>query len=213
MNIQNPLARRHRAIVLIAVLLAAVVGWAAAVGLSQSVVRPEGLTRVLRGMVLIKGGMLVGAVTLVFRRLGREVARRPRAGYTVGMAVTGFAMGVLWSLSFIGLGSGLFYTGLVVSFWAVSWDREMLGGWKVLEASDVGRASHTLDDSVAKQPDLTTHQEEPTQEQGDDGSFPRPHEPAGDGAEHQENQRPRQPDHQNRHPRPKPVPAGVTPGA
>jgi len=129
---------------LFAVVVSIVAGWALATSLADPVARPEGLTRVLRGMVLIKGGMLAGAVALAFRRLGRILARRPAVGYTVGMAVTGFAAGVLWSLSFIGLGSGLFYLGFLVALWAVSHDQAMLRGWKASENSEE-RASNALE--------------------------------------------------------------------
>lgn len=206
-------ATRHQGILVLGVLIAAAVGWVAATSLAESVVRPDGLTRVLRGMVLIKGGMLAGAVILVFRRLGREVGRRSRWGYTVGMAVTGFAVGVLWSLSFIGLGSGLFYLGLLVALWAVSWDREMLRGWKGSEPSDVTRGAHALDDSVAEQADSPAHDDEPAQEEDGHGSFTGPHEPQGNGAHDQEDSRPRQTDHQRGHQGSDPVPAGVAPGA
>ena len=125
----TPPARRNRAILLAAAVLSVIAGWIVAVALSTPVPRPDGLTRVLRGMVSIKGAIFAGAVGLAFWRMGRAINLRPTVGYIAAMALSGFAVGVLWSLSFLGVGSGLFWFGLLVALWGVSRDREMLQGW------------------------------------------------------------------------------------
>ena len=127
---ENSRARKNRSVLLFCVVVSIVAGWALATALSVPVVRPDGLSRVLKGMVLIKGGMMIGAVALVFSRFGRLIATRSTVGYIVGTVLSGFAVGVLWSLSFIALGSALFYIGLLLSIWALSWERVLLEGWR-----------------------------------------------------------------------------------
>lgn len=126
MPVQNPHSGRDRAVLFAATVLSLVAGWGVAQALSEPVVRPEGLKRVLRGMVLIKGGMFAGVAGLVFRRNGQMIGRVSKRGYTVATGVMGFAVGTLWSLSFIGPASGLFYLGLLLALWALSRDGELL---------------------------------------------------------------------------------------
>jgi hypothetical protein len=86
------------------------------------------LARLLRAMVLIKGAIAAVAATLIFRRLGSGVGLRPALGYATGLGMTCAALGWLWGLSGLFIGSVLFYAGLILCFAVASRDPSLLGG-------------------------------------------------------------------------------------
>jgi hypothetical protein len=86
------------------------------------------LTRLLHGMVLIKGVIALAAAVLVFRRLGAPVDGRVLAGYAGGLALTSAALGWLWGLTAMLAGSALFYVGLIAASAAASRDPLLLPG-------------------------------------------------------------------------------------
>lgn len=86
------------------------------------------LTRLLRGMVMIKGLIALAAVALVLRRLGGAVSGRALAGYAGGLALTFAALGWLWGLSAMLVGSILFYGGLGIAGAAAARDPLLLPG-------------------------------------------------------------------------------------
>jgi hypothetical protein len=170
-------------------------------------------------MVMIKGGILTGAVGLAAWRVGRPIDRRSTVAYVVAVAVSGFAVGGLWSLSFLGLGSGLFWLGLLVAGWGVSQDRAMLRGWPVgrpeatPDSGSVGSGvGAALDRPAPEHPEPLSHQDQPEQEQAGQGSFSGAGEPQRNGHEEDESDRTSQTDHQRRHSGAESVPAGVASG-
>ena len=70
------------------------------------------LARLLHGMVLIKGLIGLAVAGLVWWRLGRPVADGLAAGYAGAVAISAAALGWLWGLHLIALGSIAFYAGL-----------------------------------------------------------------------------------------------------
>jgi hypothetical protein len=75
--------------------------------------REPDLIRLLRGMVLIKGTIVLAAAALVWWRLGRPLAPDLAARYVAALCVSADAVAWLWGLHLIPLGSGVFYLGLL----------------------------------------------------------------------------------------------------
>jgi hypothetical protein len=86
------------------------------------------LAVLIRGMVMIKGLILAAAVAAVAWRLGRPTQAPLVAGYVLSLAVSAAALGWLWGLSLIPLGSALFYTGLVAALVVAHRDRGFFDG-------------------------------------------------------------------------------------
>jgi hypothetical protein len=86
------------------------------------------LTRLLHGMVLIKGVIALAATGLIFRRLSTAVDARVLAGYAGGLGLTFAALGWLWGLTTMLVGSVLFYGGLLAAGVAASRDPRLLAG-------------------------------------------------------------------------------------
>ena len=78
-------------------------------------IAPE-LSRLLHGMVLIKGLIGLAGGALVFWRLGRPIARPLAARYIASLCLSAAAVAWLWGLQLILLGGVLFYAGLVGLF-------------------------------------------------------------------------------------------------
>lgn len=86
-------------------------------GLALTQVAPEiqrepELTRLLHGMVLIKGSIGLAIAGLVWWRIGRPLAESLAVRYGASMAITFGAVGWLWGLNLVALGSLVFYAGL-----------------------------------------------------------------------------------------------------
>lgn len=115
------------------VLIAGLVG-GAALGLSLTValagplaVEAE-LARLLRFMVGVKALILLGAAALVLMRLRGPVTRRALLGYAGSLSLSAGALGWLWGLSSLALGSLLFYGGMVLAFRVASADPLLMQG-------------------------------------------------------------------------------------
>jgi hypothetical protein len=80
------------------------------------------LTRLLRGMVLIKGAIALAGSALVFTRMRRPVTRPALAGYAAGFALTFASLGWLWGLSGLLTGSLVFYAGLAMVIFSAARD-------------------------------------------------------------------------------------------
>lgn len=105
-------AGRRRLVLALAVLLTLV----AALALSRWLaplpsVEPD-LLRLLRAMVLIKGLIALGAAGLVWWRLGRPIGSGLAMRYTAALCLCAGALGWLWGLHLVLLGSLGFYAGL-----------------------------------------------------------------------------------------------------
>jgi hypothetical protein len=72
------------------------------------------LLRLLRGMVILKGIIGLGALTLIFWRMGRPVQAGLWTAYMVAGVLVPVAVTWLWSLHMIPVGSLFFYCGLAI---------------------------------------------------------------------------------------------------
>lgn len=72
---------------------------------------PE-LSRVLRGMALIKAALVLLAISAIFWRCSWSLSRGPGAGYVLGVVLMAFATAVIWQLSHLAAAAGLFHLGL-----------------------------------------------------------------------------------------------------
>jgi len=86
------------------------------------------LAMLIRGMVLIKGLILAAAAAGVLWRLGRPAPVPTVLGYTVSLGVSATALGWLWGLSLIPLGSALFYGGIIGALVVAHKDRGFFDG-------------------------------------------------------------------------------------
>lgn len=105
------LSAPRRALVL-AVPAAGLLGLALAALLAPPSAAAPDLVRLLHGMVLIKGLILLAAAALVWWRLGRPAAAGVAAGYLGALALSAAALGWLWGLHLMLAGAVPFYGGL-----------------------------------------------------------------------------------------------------
>jgi len=108
--------------------LAACLGIALMVAFAGPVQQAPELARLLHAMVMIKGLILAAAVAAIVWRLGRPAATPIVLGYTVTLGTSTAALGWLWGLSLIPLGSALFYGGLLGAFITATRDRHFFDG-------------------------------------------------------------------------------------
>ena len=80
------------------------------------------LAGLVRSMVLVKGLILLAALSLVTWRLSRPVARRHLVGYMSSLGVSAAALAWMWSLNSIPVAAALFYGGLIACFYTASRD-------------------------------------------------------------------------------------------
>lgn len=97
----------------VAVLLSAALVLAITLAFVPPAQREPDLTRLLRGMVLIKGAIGLAAAALVWWRLGKPLTQGLAARYIGALCVSAGAVAWLWGLHLIPLGSGVFYLGLL----------------------------------------------------------------------------------------------------
>ena len=71
------------------------------------------LTRLLRFMAVIKGGMALGALGAVLWRLGSDVSAGRFVTYGTCCAVMAAGPGLIWGMAHVGLGALLLHGGLV----------------------------------------------------------------------------------------------------
>jgi hypothetical protein len=101
-------------------------GCAISVGITAYLGDPSGftndlaLTRLLRGMALIKGAMALAAVAVVLWRFGRPVAMPVAAGYLLGSWVLVGSTMLVWQLTWIPAAAVLFHVA-GLSMLLVSW--------------------------------------------------------------------------------------------
>jgi hypothetical protein len=102
-----------RAVLLMVCVVAALGGLA--VGHPERLLQtdPE-LARLLRGMALIKAGILVAALGLLSWRFHWRTSKRLVVVYNGAAAAMSFAAGLIWQLTSILVAAGLFHLGLVV---------------------------------------------------------------------------------------------------
>lgn len=135
-----------RAVLFVVCVAAALAGLAVGRpdGLLQS--DPE-LARLLRGMALIKAGILVAALGLLSWRFHWRTSRRLVVVYNGAAEAMSFAAGLIWQLTSILVAAGLFHLGLVVLLVAMLRDNTGRGGItrrrprKARTASSLTRAS------------------------------------------------------------------------
>jgi hypothetical protein len=97
--------------------LALAIAAGALTGLSLTLFAPDTqrepeLTRLLHGMVLIKGLIGLAVAALVWWRMGRPLSGTLAMRYGASLAVAFAAAGWLWGLTLVPLGSLVFYGGL-----------------------------------------------------------------------------------------------------
>lgn len=80
------------------------------------------LAGLVRSMVLVKGIIMLAALSLVTWRLGRPIARLPLLGYAVSLGVSAAALAWMWSLNAIPIAALVFYSGLISGFFTASRD-------------------------------------------------------------------------------------------
>ncbi|TVQ92592.1 MAG: hypothetical protein EA400_03560 [Chromatiaceae bacterium] len=128
-----------RALLLGGVLAGAAVGVLAMLMLAEPPRQAPDLARLLRAMVLIKGVILGGALTLVAWRLQHRCPVSILAGYTTALAVAGSGLGWLWGLSLLGLGSALFWGGLLGAWLVAGRDAAAGSDWLPAFGPGAGR--------------------------------------------------------------------------
>ncbi|MEA3638980.1 MAG: hypothetical protein VBE63_03450 [Lamprobacter sp.] len=84
------------------------------------------LAALVRTMVLVKGIILLAALSLVTWRLSRPVARPQLAGYMSSLGLSAAAVAWMWSLNAIPVAALLFYGGLIGCFYTASRDPLLL---------------------------------------------------------------------------------------
>jgi hypothetical protein len=102
---------RTRFALVLAIAAAALLGLVLALVAPITPREPE-LTRLMHGMVLIKGSIGLAIAGLVWWRMGRPLARSLAIRYGASMAIAFAAVGWLWGLNMVPLGSLVFYAGL-----------------------------------------------------------------------------------------------------
>lgn len=124
-------------------ILALLVATAGAAGLALSHLlapppraEPE-LVRLLRAMVLIKGLFALGAAALLWWRLGRPIGPALAARYGTAVGLCAAALGWLWGLHLLLLGSLAFYGGLAGLLLAARRDPLLLA-WRPAGRADRG---------------------------------------------------------------------------
>ncbi|MBK5941372.1 hypothetical protein [Halochromatium roseum] len=83
------------------------------------------LAGLVRSMVLVKGIILLAALSLLTWRLGQPVARLPLLGYAVSLGVSAAALAWMWSLNAIPIAALFFYGGLISGFFTASRDHAL----------------------------------------------------------------------------------------
>lgn len=84
------------------------------------------LAGLVRSMVMVKGLIMLAALSLVTWRLGRPIARPPLLGYTVSLGISAAALAWMWSLNAIPIAALFFYGGLIGCFVTASRDQLLL---------------------------------------------------------------------------------------
>jgi hypothetical protein len=69
------------------------------------------LSRLLRGMAVIKAALALGALAVLYWRLARPIQPATAMAYVVGAWLMAAASMIVWRLSFIGLGALAFHSG------------------------------------------------------------------------------------------------------
>lgn len=87
------------------------------------------LLRLLRGMVILKGIIGLGALALIFQRMGRPVQAGLWTAYMMAGVLVPVAVTWLWSLRMIPLGSLFFYSGLAILA-AGAWRDRQFVSWR-----------------------------------------------------------------------------------
>jgi hypothetical protein len=103
----------HRLTLVLAIIATAAVVLAVTLSLAPAPQVEPDLMRLLRGMVLIKGLIALGAAALVWWRLGRPVEQGLATRYTAALSLSAGALAWLWGLHLVLLGSLFFYAGLI----------------------------------------------------------------------------------------------------
>lgn len=78
------------------------------------------LLLLLRFMAAVKTAMVLGACGLVHWRFGRAIAHPVALAYGASVAVMAAAPALIWSLSHVAIGAGLFHLGLL-GFLVTAW--------------------------------------------------------------------------------------------
>ncbi len=115
----RPLLRRLQLLGLVA---AAVLGALATSRPEAWILSDPDLTRLLRGMALIKTGLVAGAVVAVLWRLGWPVPLGPGALYGAGAALMAGASVWIWQPTFIAPAAVVFHAGIVALLVAALFD-------------------------------------------------------------------------------------------
>ena len=87
------------------------------------------LLRLLRGMVILKGIIGLGALALIFWRMGHPVQAGLWTAYMVAGVLVPVAVTWLWSLRMIPVGSLCFYCGLAILA-AGAWRDRQFVSWR-----------------------------------------------------------------------------------
>jgi hypothetical protein len=117
-----PAPELARAVLIAGLVAGAGIGLSLAMALAGPVAQEADLARLLRAMIGVKGLILLGAAALVLLRLRGPVGRPALLGYAGSLGLSAAALGWLWGLSGLALGSVLFYGGLFLAYRVASAD-------------------------------------------------------------------------------------------
>ncbi|MGB5198265.1 MAG: hypothetical protein WBN68_13665 [Sedimenticolaceae bacterium] len=112
----------------LALLMAGAAAYAITAPFSAAAEMEPELLRLLRSMVLIKAGMGLAVVGLIFWRLGRPVSAASASGYTLAVMLLAVSSVWLWSLSNLPLATVLFYSSLIGIFFVARADETLFSG-------------------------------------------------------------------------------------
>lgn len=73
----------------------------------------EDLTRLLRGMAVIKAAILLPAIAAILWRLGAPASSALFAAYIASAAVMTLSIGLIWHMAHVGPGALLMHAGLI----------------------------------------------------------------------------------------------------
>ena len=109
LRIAAPPAAQRTALLVACVAAFGVAAWAG--GAAGTIDADADLTRLLRGIALIKASLVIAAIGVLWWRLGRPVAARTATAYVVGAALMAGATALVWMLASIPLAALLFHIG------------------------------------------------------------------------------------------------------
>lgn len=111
--------RALRALAIVACIAAATIVWSLADPSAAVRADPE-LARLLRGMAVLKGGMVVAAIAILWWRFAYPIAPRVAVVYVACSALMAASAAAIWQLTFLLPAAASFHAGLIVAL-IIAW--------------------------------------------------------------------------------------------